>query len=373
METSIKAGTEFASQEFIGLLKNQTLQIENWKWIALALLFVLIFSLRPVFIAAIKKILASGKFRTERDSYITHLMDRPLARPLSWILLSILGIIFVNALGLTPQLGRFLENIFKIFLVVNLIRLISHGVDALGKTLEDVSPGSDSGMQQLVPFATKSLKALVFIMGVLIALENFGINVMGLMAGLGLGGLALALAAQDTAANLFGSVTLLFDKPFVLGDWVKIGETEGVIEELGFRSTRIRTLYNSLVSIPNSVVAKERIDNMGARTRRRVRQVLGLTYNTAPEKILVFCQTLKSLLEGEKNVDPKDIVVTFNQFAASSLDVLVQFHLREIPTSLEEQNRTQEIFCRILMLAQKMEVEFAFPTTTVYSKVIAPN
>jgi len=218
---------------------------------------------------------------------------------------------------------------------------------------------------QLAPFATKTLKVLAIVLGILIALQNFGFNVMSLLAGLGLGGLALALAAQDTAANLFGSITILFDSPFKVGDHVRVGDTEGTVEDIGFRSTRIRTFYNSEVIIPNSTMAKEKIDNLTQRSARRIRQTIGLHYDTPTEKIISFCEGVRYLLLQEEKIQRDSVQVHFMNYNASTLDVLVQFHL-SVVDGKEEMDRQQRLFCDILDLSRKMEISLAYPTQTLY-------
>ena len=141
---------------------------------------------------------------------------------------------------------------------------------------------------QLVPLVKKALRVSVVVMGLLVMFQKLGVEVVSVLAVLGLGGLAFALAAKDTCANLFGSVIILLDRPFHIGDQVIIGKTEGSVKSIGFRSARIRTFYNSVISVPNSVLANANIDNMGRREYRRIKAFLGATYDTPPAKIEAF-------------------------------------------------------------------------------------
>jgi MscS family membrane protein len=198
-------------------------------------------------------------------------------------------------------------------------------------------------------------------------MQSFGINVMSLLAGLGLGGLALALAAQDTAANLFGSITILLDTPFKVGDWIKVGDTEGTVEEVGFRSTRIRTFYQSLITVPNSTIAKEKIDNMGSRPLRRIRHVLGLSYETSPEQIKSFCEQIKSLIQEHPLSDKNTYSVYLTAYSASSLDVTINFFINA-PNGDIELSTQQEFLLNFWNLAQELKINYAFPTQTLYIK-----
>ena len=167
-------------------------------------------------------------------------------------------------------------------------------------------------------------------LGILIVLQNMGVNVFSLLAGLGLGGLAFALAAKDTAANLFGSIMILTDRPFKIGDWVKMDGVEGTVEEIGFRSTRVRTFYNSLITIPNATIANVQIDNLGVRQYRRTTATLGVTYDTSMEKMNQFVEGIRKIIEG--NADKIKRVVEYWKFTMKILKKGPNWYLSEIVT-----------------------------------------
>ena len=144
---------------------------------------------------------------------------------------------------------------------------------------------------------------------------------------MGLGGLAFALAAKDTVANLFGSATIFASRPFQIGDWVYIDGTEGTVESVGFRSTRVRTFYNSLISVPNAKVVDSVVDNYGARQYRRVKAMLGLTYDTPPDKLEAFVVGVRELIANHPKTRKDLFEVHFYEFGPSSLNVLVYFFL----------------------------------------------
>jgi MscS family membrane protein len=191
------------------------------------------------------------------------------------------------------------------------------------------------------------------------------VDISSLLTGLGLGGLAFALAAQDTVKNLFGSLTVLLDKPFNVGDWVKIGDLEGTVEEVGFRTTRIRTFYNSLITMPNANLISTAVDNLGARTYRRWKTMLSLTYDTPPEKFEEFCEGIRELVRKHPDTRKDYFHVYANEFGAASLDVLVYVFFRT-PGWGEELGARHTLFLDILRLARDLGVEFAFPTQTLH-------
>jgi MscS family membrane protein len=224
---------------------------------------------------------------------------------------------------------------------------------------------SDSKLDdQLVPLLRQAGRAVSLGLGALLVLDAVGVDVWKLAAGVGIGGLAFALAAQDTVANVLGSVNIFIDKPFQIGDWVKIGDVEGTVEEVGFRSTRVRTFYNSLVTIPNSKIMDANVDNLGVRPRRRVKLTLGLTYDTPPEKVQAYVEGVRAILTAHPQVQAS-YEVHFYDLGASALEILVYYHLVVDDWSSELEARAQNLL-EFLRLADALGVSFAFPSTSVY-------
>lgn len=362
-------GTALVSTEMNQLLKTNFFLMPNWKWLVLATAIIVGLLLRPLIQFILKKAKQHNPFvKKFPESFLAFSFTHEIERPLSWIIVSFIWLIFKDIVDLTGKFEIYYGNFFRGILAAWIIRLLYYAVDGLTSVFAHMAAKTDSTYDdQLVPFASKALKVLIIVLGILIVIQSFGLNVMSLLAGLGLGGLALALAAQDTAANLFGSITILIDHPFKIGDWVKVKDMEGTVEEIGFRSTRVRTFYNSVITIPNALMAKETIDNMGVRPARRVRQVLGIAYETTPQKVIEFCENVRYMIKQYPKVNPDSVVVNFNNYNASSLDVLVIFHLL-VATGAEELEIQQNVFLEILKLASELGVQFAYPTQTVYYK-----
>ena len=218
---------------------------------------------------------------------------------------------------------------------------------------------------QVVPLLIRLAKIVVTALGVVFVLHNVGIDV-GSVVGLGIGGIALALGAQQTLANLFGGLTLFLDRPFHVGDWVVVGgDIEGTVEEIGFRSTRIRTFYSSLITVPNQLVANTRIDNMGERRYRRLKVTLGLTYDTPSELLQAFVEGSRAVLTAHPAVLKDAFEVHFRDFSQSSLDVMVYSFL-DVPDWHQELVARSEILLQLKTLAETLGVDFAFPTTSVW-------
>lgn len=350
-----------------GLLKETWFFLPNWQWAGIVLGFILglfLVGLLRMILGRVQSLLIKS---TATDSFGAYALARPLYAPFSWVLIGTFWLLVLRALELPSGLFTALQVLVQVIIAFYGIRLVYLLVDALGQQLIRMAQQTENTLDdQLAPFATKTLKVLVVVLGVLLFLQNTGVNVVSLLAGLGLGGLALALAAQDTAANLIGSITIILDRPFQVGDFVRIGDTEGVIEEVGFRSTRIRTFYKSLVTLPNSTVAKEKIDNLGVRPSRRIRHSLGIVYSTPPEKIQLFCDQIRELISQIPELDQNDIPnVNLMSLGDFSLNIVVNFYV--FATDAFGENSIQNKFLQdILALANKTGIDFAFPTQTLW-------
>lgn len=237
------------------------------------------------------------------------------------------------------------------FLEVYLVRLTS-------------TDESSSFHKYIITYLKRALKILIAIVAVLFVLQNAGFNVTSLLASLGIGGIALALGAKETFGNIFGGITVIFDKPFAIGDWIVCDQIEGTVEDIGIRSTRVKTFYDSLITIPNSVIANQIVDNVGKRKARRTRFTLDLTYDTSPEEMEAFVEGVKNILLSNPLTRKDYFQVYFNGFGPSSLQVFVNFFLK-VKDWDEELLQKQNIFLEILQLSKKLNVSFAFPTQTV--------
>ncbi len=271
----------------------------------------------------------------------------------------------VPDLQLRVNVSWTLLALLKVLVAFAVVLATSRVVNIAAGVFEARAELTDSKLDdQLVPLARQAAQVVVWSLGVLFILQNQGIDVAGLIAGLGIGGLAFALAAKDTIANLFGSLNIFLDKPFQVGDSIEVGGVSGVVEEVGFRSTRVRTFHNSLVTVPNSNITNANVDNMGQRPKRRVRVTLGLTYDTTPERLQAFVEGIRAILAAHPKVE-QSYEAHFNEFGASSLDILVNFHVTTRSWTEELETRSQ-VFLAILRLAEELDVSFAFPSTSVY-------
>jgi MscS family membrane protein len=229
---------------------------------------------------------------------------------------------------------------------------------------QEVAVAKQMGVVAFMPWIRKTLFAIFIIIGGLLTIQSLGYDVKTLLTGLGIGGLAFALAAQDTIANLFGSIVVAIDQPFKVGETVKIGASQGTVEEIGLRSTKIRLVDQSLVAIPNRTVSNEAIVNLSRFTGRRAEQVFGLTYDTTPEQMEAMVAEVRRIITAEPEVDPASVLVYFRDLSASSLDIWSVYVTRS-PGNPAHLAVRQRINLAIMRAVASRGLSFAFPTQTV--------
>jgi len=264
-----------------------------------------------------------------------------------------------NVEKLTTALLKALVIFDIAWLLFNLVDLVDH---YLGRWASRTESTLDD---QLAPLLRKSLRVFIIVMAGLMAIQTFGYPVTGLLASLGIGGLAFALAARDTVSNIFGSLMIIFDRPFHVGDWIKAGDMEGTVEEVGFRSTKVRTFAKTLISVPNNIIANMSIDNFSRMPKRRIRLTVGVTYDTSPKQMRDAVHRIRLLLKNHPGIDQEFFLVNFTDFGASSLDIMV--YCFTISTLWGEYLEVREDLClKIMDILEELGMEIAFPSTTVY-------
>lgn len=256
--------------------------------------------------------------------------------------------------------------LLKLFAVVAAIWTTFRFIDLLSGAMKRKAESTETKFDDLlIPLVSKSLKFFAFCIGIVLCAEAFNWQITGLLAGVGIGGMALALASQDAVSNLFGSATVLLDRPFEVGDWIVTSTVEGTVEAVGFRSTRVRTFYNSLVTVPNSNLTTAVVDNMGKRTFRRIKAMLGVEYGTTPAQIDAFCEGIRELIRRHPYTRKDYFHVYLNQFSASSLDILLYCFIECPDWSIELRER-HRLLIDIMKLADELSIGFAFPTQTLH-------
>ncbi|MFP4214729.1 MAG: mechanosensitive ion channel family protein [Phycisphaerae bacterium] len=334
-----------------------------WQWLGILIAIFIGLGMRAVAAWVGHLIQAlSSRTRTEWDEKLIEALKGPvglLAATAIWF--ASLHLLRLRGTALTVMTVG-LQIILSIGLIWFFYRLTSVFADYLRHRTARTPSRLDDQLAKLI---STTLKAFVVILGVLLAAQNLGIEVFSILAGLGIGGLAVALAAKDTLANFFGSIMIMLDRPFQVGHWIVVEDFEGTVEDIGFRTTKIRTFYNSLISVPNSLVATAGVDNMGLRQYRRVYTTISVTYDTPPETIEAFLEGIKNIIKANPNTRKDYFHVVFNDFGDSGLKIMLYFFL-SVPDWSNELVERQNVLLEVIRLADEMGVEFAFPTRTLH-------
>jgi MscS family membrane protein len=238
--------------------------------------------------------------------------------------------------------------------------------DVFFDVITDVGHKRGSSIAGFMPLIKKAMRVFLVLIGVTVVMDNLGYSIGGILAGLGIGGAAFAFAAKDTIANIYGSVALAADRPFKVGDWIQIGDkVDGDVESIGLRSTKVRTWPKTVLSIPNAVLANEMINNWSRMPKRRVKQVVGVTYETSPEDMEGLVQDIRKLLKEDEGVNQDFILVNFTDFGQSSLDILV-YYFTNTTQWLNHMDVRQRINIKIMKAVKARGSSIAFPTRSVY-------
>jgi MscS family membrane protein len=267
-----------------------------------------------------------------------------------------------NEVGLRMLINKGFSLIYIYSIFIILLRLIDFIGLILLKRAEETASKMDD---QLIPFVLEIIKFVVYVFAIFIILGSvLGVNIIALTTGLGIGGLALAMASKESLENLLGSFTIFLDQPFTVGDVVTVGAVTGVVEKVGFRSTRIRTFDKSLVTVPNKKMIDAELDNLGMRPVRRVKFNIGLTYETAPEQIKAIVTDIQEMINQHEKTN-QDGRVRFQEFGSSSLDIMVVYFV-DSPKWEDLINVKEDVNYKIMEIVKKHNSDFAFPSTTVY-------
>ena len=282
-----------------------------------------------------------------------------LSQPLRWALIFFLSQLFLPALALPLQVAHYLILTLHLLGIVFVTACAFHGAALLQDYLLVLRSKKEGLESQLIRFMVKALRLCILCFGGLYALDYLKVPIFHLLTGLSIGGLALALAAQDTIKNLFGSVMIFLDKPFGIGDWVTCGDIDGTVESVDLRSTRIRTFRDSLVYVSNAQLANSTIDNHGKRSLRRYYARLRIPFDTPVKDIEAFCQGLHELHDTHPLTDKQKKEIHVHQFSEHGLVIMFYIFLRA-PTWSEELAACHALNLGILHLAEKLHIRFIY-------------
>ncbi len=310
-----------------------------------------------------KLVALAEKTETKADDIASSAFIFPLG-----LVLPVVGIYFTVR---TLASGNFewpdiADNIFAVGLTLVICWTAFRMVDAVSVWFGELASRTESRLDdQIIPLLRKTAKVFLAILAFVLTAQNLGYSVSGLLAGLGIGGLAFALAAKDTLANLFGSVTILIDRPFHIGDWVTLPSADGVVEEIGMRSTRIRTFAKTVVSIPNQEMANATVENHSLMPKRRIKFNIGITYDATGDQMRKAVNGIEQYLQNNPDIDQEFMLVKFTTFNDSSLDIFI--YCFTVTTDWTKHlSVRQDVNLAIMDIAEQLGLDIAFPTQTVH-------
>lgn len=337
---------------------------DDFKYLLLAIgIFLFFLLLRKFFTTYVYKILLKFIRKTPTELFTQILLA--YEKPIQWLFIII-------GLRVSAEYFPYIDQDSELFL--NLIRaaiicLISWGLYNLASStsiiFESINKRTKFVLDDiLVPFISKSLRLIIIAITITVILEIFDYSISGFIAGLGLGGLAFALAAQDALSNLFGGFVILTERPFSIGDWILTPSVEGTVEDITFRSTKVRTFAQALVTVPNSTLANEPITNWSKMGKRRISTNLRITYDTPTDKIKSVVQQINDLLRNHPGVHQETIFVTFDEYKDNGVDIMLYYFTKTTIWG-EYLAVKEEINFKIMDILEKEGVSIAIPSRKI--------
>jgi len=303
----------------------------------------------------------TSRTKSKLDDILVKMVEQPVV-----FFLAAAGIWFgLTILKLPEAIETAINSSYQVIVALLVGWLMSRLFDAVHQEylLPWVQKSENDLDDQLLPIIKKGVKITIWAMAVIIGLSNAGYNVGALIAGLGIGGLALAMAAKDTVSNMFGGVTIFTDQPFRINDRIKVAGYDGNVAEIGVRSTKLRTLEGRVVTIPNATFADTPVENISREPSRKIILNLGMTYDTTPDQMQQAMDLVKEINSQSKNTEQKTIV-SFNGFGDFAMNIMFIYYIRRGSDVADTQS---EINMQILRHFTDAGLEFAFPTQTLYN------
>ena len=344
----------------------RVLGIALWQLMGIALVLIICWLIHLALSRLLRPIVRLLTGGERRWTFISKESAWKLARYLSLLVIAYTIRKMIPALQLPIKGSEFTNKSVDIFMTIILMMIALRIVYVLKQRGKELTLRTENRMdEQLLPVVSRILRIVITIVATVYILRTLNVNVAALIAGLSIGALALALAAQDTVKNLIGSVMIFVDRPFQVDDYIIGSGFEGTVTEIGFRSTRLLTVDTSIVSVPNGIIANMSLTNLGVRTFRIFNIMLSITYDTPPDRIEGFVEQLRALVIQHPNTNKENYHVYLREMGDSGIKIMFRCYL-DVPSFADELVAKEKMYLDIIRIADRMGVEFAFPTTTVH-------
>ncbi len=351
---------------FFALLENVRNQPYGQEALALAV-FLFFLLLRTLFTRIVMSFARKLALRTQTT--IDDELVNALEQPIKFLFLVIGFSLALNIVELTPQWMHYISPMIAVLYTYTLFWAIFCTITPLSRALFSIGARIGRSINEdLQYFFVRTMEVLVVVMGGVAILEQWDINVSAFLGGLGLAGMAIALAAKDTVANLFGTLMIFTDKTFHKGDWIETPDVEGTVEHIGLRASKVRTFAKALVNVPNAKLANSPITNWSRMTNRRIKMTIGLEYRTTAAQLEQVVNELRDFIANDPNVEVKGPVaqmVHLTDFSANSIDINLYYFTRTTDWEQWRQIRNDHIIA-FKKIVERAGTSFAFPSRSVY-------
>lgn len=362
-----KEAGEYLPKGVIEVMNKEVFGNSAWQLSCSLLLLIATLLLRNIIIRGVlvyvRRLLLRTRFQF--DKQLLEAIHKPLAA-----FLLLLGVfIALMVLSMSDGMRHFIENLYRGLVVLTLVWALLRMVDVFMDVMVARTQSRDQSMLGFVPPIRKTIKIFIGLVGFIMVIDNLGFNVGGILATLGIGGAALAFASKDTIANGFGTLMIMLDRPFKVGDWIIVGDkVDGDVEEIGLRSTKVRTWPKTVLSIPNGVLANEYINNWSRMPKRRVKQVINIAHGATANDMQGLVLDIRTILKTDEGVEQEFILVSFTDITADSLEILVYYFTISIKwleymevrerVNLKMMRAVEERGLKIAFLEQSLELEY---------------
>ena len=345
--------------EIISYIKNLNLSIDFLEKLLLsAIIFALFYIGSSIFSRIIVKIFN----RKDKGKSKKKLCEHPLYTPVRYFFICLGIYLAIINLGVPQDIFDIVSKLFRVsiiwFIALAIANMITPNSQIFAKINKNVKDKATTLLYKII-------RGLIYLVAIVIIIAELGYDINGLIAGLGVGGLAISLAAQDTLKNLIAGIVMIFDKPFIVGDWIETPSIEGIVEDITFRSTRIRTFKDSIITVPNSTISNDMLTNWSKMEKRRINFELIATFDTPLKNICNAINKIKEMLENQPNVHKEPIYVNFSDISDNGQNILIYFYIDRTDYSSYLAIK-ENVNYKIMQILKQEKVELAYNTQTIY-------
>lgn len=354
---------------FSDLGTSDFLGVSMWRYIVALAVLIFGFALKKFLEVVVVRALIRlfSKTKNRYDDMVVEALSKPMSAFVLVGCVYLATITIATGLELNAVSRQLIHKSYLVAIGFIAVWALYRLVDVFASYLDHaVSSDDDAVKGQFVPVIKQSLRIFTVIIGVLTILASLDVNIKALLGGLGIGGVAIALAAQDAVGNFIGTISIFTDRPFKVGDWIIVGgKVDGNVEQIGFRSTKVRTWPKTLMSIPNKVLATEIVDNWSRMNKRRVKMTVGVTYSTSPEQMAELVRRINEMLTQDEGVNQEFMLVRFTDFGPSSLDIFLYYFTKSVQWA-EHLAVREGVNLKIMGIIRDMGLSIAFPTRSIH-------